>query len=61
MLAPQDAIPITSQPGPSNYFNLTVCRARMKGFIILDYARRFAEASEGRPPRCRTARSRTPI
>jgi len=36
-----DAIPA---PGPTNYFNLTVQRARMEGFIVLDYARRFPEA-----------------
>ncbi len=33
-------------PGPSNYFNLTPKRARMEGFIILDYAPRFPEAIE---------------
>ena len=33
-------------PGPSNYFNLTPKRARMEGFIILDYVPRFAEAIE---------------
>ena len=31
-------------PGPSNYFNLTPKRARMEGFIILDYVPRFAES-----------------
>ena len=31
-------------PGPSNYFNLIPKRARMEGFIILDYVPRFAEA-----------------
>jgi len=36
-----DAVP---PPGPSNYFNLTPKRARMEGFIILDYAARFPEA-----------------
>jgi NADPH-dependent curcumin reductase len=36
----------TPSPGPSNYFNLTSRRARMEGFIILDYAKRFAEATE---------------
>ena len=30
-------------PGPANYFNLTPKRARMEGFIILDYVPRFAE------------------
>ncbi len=33
-------------PGPSNYFNLTPKRARMEGFIILDYIPRFPEAIE---------------
>ena len=33
-------------PGPSNYFNLTPKRARMEGFIILDYVPRFPEAIE---------------
>jgi NADPH-dependent curcumin reductase len=36
-----DAIPA---PGPANYLNLTVQRARMEGFIVLDYAQRFPEA-----------------
>ncbi|MEI6485267.1 MAG: NADP-dependent oxidoreductase [Sphingomonadales bacterium] len=31
------------QPGLSNYMNLTVMRARMEGFIILDFARRYGE------------------
>jgi NADPH-dependent curcumin reductase CurA len=31
-------------PGPRNYFNLVVHRARMEGFIVLDYLERFAEA-----------------
>ncbi len=31
-------------PGPSNYFNLILQRARMEGFIVLDYAERFPEA-----------------
>lgn len=30
--------------GPRNYFNLVFRRARMEGFIVLDYADRFAEA-----------------
>ena len=30
--------------GPSNYRNLITRRGRMEGFIILDYAPRFAEA-----------------
>ena len=33
-------------PGPSNYFILTPKRARMEGFIILDYVPRFPEAFE---------------
>lgn len=32
-------------PGPKNYFNLVFRRARMEGFIVLDYAPRFAEAT----------------
>jgi len=31
-------------PGPRNYLNLVVQRARMEGFIVLDYLPRFAEA-----------------
>lgn len=31
-------------PGPVNYFNLVFRRARMEGFIVLDYAPRFPEA-----------------
>ena len=34
----------TLPPGPANYFNLTARRARMEGFIILDYVPRFPEA-----------------
>lgn len=33
-------------PGPSSYVNLIPRRGRMEGFIILDYASRFAEARE---------------
>lgn len=33
-----------SIPGPENYFNLIYRRARMEGFIVIDYARRFGEA-----------------
>ena len=33
-------------PGPVNYFNLVLRRARMEGFIVLDYANRFPEAVE---------------
>lgn len=32
-------------PGPVNYFNLVYRRARMEGFIVLDYAERFSEAT----------------
>jgi NADPH-dependent curcumin reductase CurA len=32
-------------PGPKNYFNLVFRRARMEGFIVLDYAPRFGEAA----------------
>lgn len=31
------------QPGPTNYFNLILQRARMEGFILVDYYPRFAE------------------
>ena len=31
--------------GPVNYFNLVFRRARMEGFIVIDYARRFDEAT----------------
>jgi hypothetical protein len=33
----------TPPPGPRNLMNLVIQRARMEGFIILDYAPRFAE------------------
>jgi NADPH-dependent curcumin reductase CurA len=33
-------------PGPVNYFNLIYRRARMEGFIVLDYMKRFPEAVE---------------
>jgi len=33
-----------SIPGPKNYFNLVFRRARMEGFIVLDYMPRFGEA-----------------
>lgn len=32
--------------GPKNYFNLVFRRARMEGFIVLDYAKKFPEAAE---------------
>ncbi len=31
-------------PGPANIFNLIVKRARMEGFLVLDYVDRFPEA-----------------
>ena len=31
-------------PGPANYINLMIQRARMQGFVVLDYAARFPEA-----------------
>ncbi len=31
-------------PGPSTYMNLVIQRARMEGFIVLDYQPRFSEA-----------------
>lgn len=33
------------QPGPSNLMNLVVMRARMEGFIVIDYMDRFAEGA----------------
>lgn len=30
--------------GPSNYMSLLVCRARMEGFVVFDYAKRYGEA-----------------
>jgi NADPH-dependent curcumin reductase CurA len=35
----------TPPPGPANYFNLALKRGRMEGFIVLDYAARFPEAT----------------
>jgi NADPH-dependent curcumin reductase CurA len=32
--------------GPVNYFNLIYRRARMEGFLVMDYAARFPEATE---------------
>jgi NADPH-dependent curcumin reductase len=32
------------KPGPSNYLMLIVARARMEGFLVLDYVERFPEA-----------------
>jgi NADPH-dependent curcumin reductase len=33
-------------PGPRNYMNLVIKRARMEGFIVIDYAARFGEAAQ---------------
>jgi hypothetical protein len=33
-------------PGPKNYFNLVYRRARMEGFIVVDYVDRFEEATD---------------
>lgn len=33
------------QPGPSNLMNLVIMRARMEGFIVIDYAPRFGEGA----------------
>lgn len=36
---------LTEQPpGPKNYFNLVFRRARMEGFIVIDYEHRYPEA-----------------
>ncbi|KIG16556.1 putative NADP-dependent oxidoreductase [Enhygromyxa salina] len=32
--------------GPSNYMSLLVSRARMEGFVVFDYAKRYDEASQ---------------
>jgi NADPH-dependent curcumin reductase CurA len=36
----------TLPPGPSNYVQLLAKRARMEGFVTLDFARQWQEASE---------------
>ena len=36
----------TPVPGPSNLMNLVVMRARMEGFIVIDYFDRFAAAAQ---------------
>jgi NADPH-dependent curcumin reductase CurA len=36
----------TPVQGPSNYLSLLVSRARMEGFIVFDYAKRYAEAAQ---------------
>ena len=33
-------------PGPQNYMNLIIQRARMEGFIVIDYAARFRTATQ---------------
>ena len=35
----------TGVRGPSNYLNLLIRRARMEGFVVLDYAERYTEAA----------------
>ncbi|HEU0249761.1 MAG TPA: NADP-dependent oxidoreductase [Solirubrobacteraceae bacterium] len=37
---------LDSMRGPSNYMSLLVNRARMQGFVVLDYVDRFAEAQQ---------------
>jgi len=41
-----DAVDPGTAPGIRNYMMLTMMRARMEGFIVLDYASRFGEAIE---------------
>jgi NADPH-dependent curcumin reductase CurA len=36
----------TAVKGPSNYLSLLVNRARMEGFVVMDYAARFAAAGQ---------------
>ena len=36
----------TAVKGPSNYLSLLVNRARMEGFVVMDYANRFAAAGQ---------------
>ncbi|WP_448586199.1 NADP-dependent oxidoreductase [Thermaurantiacus sp.] len=38
---------VASIRGPRNYLNLLIQRARMEGFVVFDYAPRFAEARAG--------------
>ena len=38
-----NATPVT---GPSNYLSLLVRRARMEGFVVFDYAKRYAQAAQ---------------
>jgi NADPH-dependent curcumin reductase CurA len=35
----------TAMRGPSNYMSLLVSRARMEGFVVFDYARRYGEGA----------------
>jgi NADPH-dependent curcumin reductase len=35
-----------AQQGPRNYMALLIQRARMEGFVVFDYARRYAEAAQ---------------
>jgi NADPH-dependent curcumin reductase CurA len=35
----------TGVQGPANYLALLVCRARMEGFVVFDYASRYTEAA----------------
>ena len=42
-----NAVDPSATAGIRNYMMLTVMRARIEGFIILDYAQRFGEAVEG--------------
>ncbi|MFE0513452.1 NADP-dependent oxidoreductase [Streptomyces sp. NPDC058964] len=36
----------TPVQGPSNYLSLLVRRARMEGFVVFDYAKRYAQAAQ---------------
>jgi hypothetical protein len=36
----------TTPTGPSNYLSLLINRARMQGFLVTDYAERFADAAD---------------
>ena len=33
-------------PGPKNYMTLVIQRARMEGFIVIDYAAQFGQAAQ---------------
>jgi len=43
-------------PGPTNYFNLVFRRAKMQGFIVLDFASRFPEAAAALSPWVRSGK-----